>query len=118
MNSYLIKSRFMKLISPIVVCVVFVAGNVSYTVNADSYNSGIVAFVTSLYSDCLERNPDSAGLDEWCSKLANGTITGKQCAFGFFFSAEFNRRANMMDDSTLVDTYYTVVDYGGRDGFF
>ena len=54
--------------------------------NADTYNQGVVTFVTSLYSDCLFRTPDSVGLNDWCNKLVTGQVSGKQCAYGFFFS--------------------------------
>lgn len=77
-------------------------------VNADSYNPNIVAFVTSLYSDCLNRQPDPVGLDDWCNRLTTGQITGKQCAYGFFYSPEFIAKANMISDSELIEAYYRV----------
>lgn len=80
----------------------------SSLVYADGYNQGLVDFVTSLYSDCLGRTPDSAGLNDWCSKLASGQNTGKQCAYGFFFSSEFQSKANSMTDDELIDAYYKV----------
>ena len=70
--------------------------------------TGIQTFVTSLYSDCLGRNPDPVGLNDWCTKLANGTISGKECAYGFFFSPEFRAKAEAMPAGGLVDTYYRV----------
>ena len=86
---------------------------------ADGYNQGIVNFVTSLYSDCLGRTPDPAGLNDWCSKLATGQISGKQCAYGFFFSPEFQANANSMTDDAFIEAYYRVFlnrssDPGGR----
>lgn len=86
---------------------------------ADGYNQGIVNFVTSLYSDCLGRTPDPAGLNDWCSKLATGRISGKQCAYGFFFSPEFQANANSMTDDAFIEAYYRVFlnrssDPGGR----
>lgn len=77
-------------------------------VNADGYNQGIVTFVTSLYADCLGRNPDPVGLNDWCAKLASGQITGKQCAYGFFFSPEFQAKANNMSDDAFIEAYYRV----------
>lgn len=77
-------------------------------VNADGYNQGIVTFVTSLYADCLGRNPDPTGLNDWCAKLASGQITGKQCAYGFFFSPEFQAKANNMSDDAFIEAYYRV----------
>lgn len=73
-----------------------------------AYNSGVEAFVTSLYSDCLGRSPDPAGFDDWCQKLTNGTVTGKQAAYGFFFSPEFQSKANSMTDDEFIDAYYKV----------
>ena len=75
---------------------------------ADGYNQGIVTFVTSLYSDCLGRTPDQAGLNDWCNKLATGQISGKQCAYGFFFSPEFQSKANNMTDDAFIECYYRV----------
>ncbi len=101
---------FKKLISLFVALVMMGSIIVSYhdedTVLADGYNPGIVTFVTSLYSDCLGRDPDPAGLNDWCAKLANGTISGKQCAYGFFFSPEFINR--VFTPAELVDVYYHV----------
>jgi len=77
-------------------------------VNADGFNPGIEAFVNSLYADCLGRNADPTGFNDWCNKLATGQISGKQAAYGFFFSPEFIAKANAWDDSTLIDAYYKV----------
>ena len=70
---------------------------------ADGVNPGIEAFVRSLYSDCLGRDADPSGLNDWCTQLANGTVTGKQCAYGFFFSSEF---ILLLENSILVIFYY------------
>lgn len=80
----------------------------SRPVNADEVNPGIEAFVRSLYSDCLGRDADPSGLNDWCTQLANGTVTGKQCAYGFFFSSEFQTKANQWSDSALINAYYKV----------
>ena len=77
-------------------------------VNADEVNPGIELFVRSLYSDCLVRNADPTGLNDWCSKLASGEITGKEAAYGFFFSQEFQSKANSWSDDQLIETYYLV----------
>ena len=75
---------------------------------ADSYNPGIEAFVNSLYADCLGRNADQTGFSDWCNKLASGQITGKQAAYGFFFSQEFIAKANAWSDDQLIEAYYRV----------
>ena len=77
-------------------------------VNADGFNPGIESFVRSLYTDCLGRDADPSGLNDWCTKLSNGSVTGKECAFGFFFSNEFQAKANQWSDDTLINAYYKV----------
>lgn len=76
--------------------------------NADGFNPSIVNFVTSLYTDCLGRTPDATGLNDWCTRLSNHTITGKQCAYGFFFSKEFQNKANNISDVDMITAYYRV----------
>lgn len=85
------------------------AGGIGLTAkNALAYNAGIEAFVNSLYSDCLGRTADPAGFNDWCNKLATGQITGKQAAYGFFFSQEFIAKANAWSDTELINAYYKV----------
>jgi hypothetical protein len=48
--------------------------------------------------------------------LANGTISGKECAYGFFFSPEFRAKAETMPAGALVDTYYRVFLNRSADG--
>ena len=83
--------------------------------NALAYNAGIEAFVNSLYSDCLGRSADPTGFNDWCNKLATGQITGKQAAYGFFFSPEFIAKANAWTDDQLIEAYYRVFLNRGSD---
>lgn len=112
-------SMIKKYVSVCAITVALVMSLFSFPARADGYNQGIVTFVTSLYSDCLGRTPDAAGLNDWCSKLASGQISGKQCAYGFFFSPEFQAKANSMTDGDFIEAYYRVFlnrtsDPGGR----
>ena len=75
-------------------------------VRADS--DGIETFVTSLYVDCLGRDPDATGFNYWCGRLRSGEITGKQCAYGFFFSPEFTGKANSLNDTDYINVFYNV----------
>lgn len=100
--------KIKKYVSVIALTAALVFSGFSIPTRADGYNQGIVTFVTSLYSDCLGRTPDPAGLNDWCSKLASGQISGKQCAYGFFFSPEFQAKANAWDDTTFINAYYKV----------
>lgn len=52
----------------------------------------IGAFVTRLYSVCLDRTPDAGGLSDWSNKLATGSKSGAEVAYGFIFSNEFKGR--------------------------
>lgn len=100
--------KIKKYVSVIALTAALVFSGFAIPTRADGYNQGIVTFVTSLYSDCLGRTPDPAGLNDWCSKLASGQISGKQCAYGFFFSPEFQAKANAWDDTTFINAYYKV----------
>ena len=91
----------------IVLSLTMLLGTFTFPVRADGYNEGIVTFVNSLYADCLGRTADPTGLNDWCNKLATGQITGKQCAYGFFFSREFIED-RVFTPSELVDVYYHV----------
>ena len=92
--------------SALAVIVAFVPLCSGVTVSAST--DPVVTFVTSLYSDCLGRTPDETGLNDWVTKLKNHEISGKQCAYGFFFSPEFWAKANALDDGSLIDCYYKV----------
>ena len=100
--------KIKKYVSVIALTAALVFSGFAVPTRADGCNQGIVTFVTSLYSDCLGRTPDPAGLNDWCSKLASGQISGKQCAYGFFFSPEFQAKANAWDDTTFINAYYKV----------
>ena len=88
--------------------IVFTTGAMLVSKTALAYNAGIEAFVNSLYSDCLGRSADPTGFNDWCNKLATGQITGKQAAYGFFFSPEFQAKANAWSDTELINAYYKV----------
>jgi LCP family protein required for cell wall assembly len=52
----------------------------------------VQAFVTRFYEQCLGRQPDSGGLNEWVGRLLNGSKTGADVAEGFVFSEEFKAK--------------------------
>ena len=110
-------NRFIKkaLATIVTMATVFTIG-IGFTHNtALAYNAGIEAFVNSLYSDCLGRSADPTGFNDWCNKLATGQITGKQAAYGFFFSPEFIAKANAWSDDQLIEAYYRVFLNRGSD---
>ena len=111
----------LKLLTAVIIAVMFtmnIGSQIRPVVRADS--EGITRFVMSLYSECLGREPDPTGLNDWVQKLSSGQITGKQAAYGFFFSNEFlDICLNSLPDET-IDRFYRVfldrpADY---DGFF
>ena len=53
---------------------------------------GVTAFVTRLYSVCLDRKPDTAGLKDWTNKLWSHAQSGRDVAYGFIFSKEFTSK--------------------------
>ena len=88
-------------------CVIVFTGGIGITARrALAYNAGVEAFVNSLYSDCLGRTADPAGFNDWCTRLTNGSITGKQAAYGFFYSSEFINTE--MTCSQAIDIFYRV----------
>ena len=104
-----IKRLIRKAIVSVLTAAVLAGGGIGLTAkNALAYNAGIEAFVNSLYSDCLGRSADPTGFNDWCNKLATGQITGKQAAYGFFFSPEFQAKANAWSDTELINAYYKV----------
>lgn len=51
--------------------------------------TNVRGFVSRLYRTCLGRRPDTNGYEYWSTQLQNRSISGANCAYGFFFSPEF-----------------------------
>ncbi|MBA7565575.1 Polyisoprenyl-teichoic acid--peptidoglycan teichoic acid transferase TagU [subsurface metagenome] len=64
----------------------------------------VQSFVTRFYVQCLGRQPDSEGLNEWIGRLLNGTKTGADVAEGFVFSEEFTGKNH--SNETFVTILY------------
>lgn len=83
-----------------------VRGDITMTSVVDT-NSRATEFVTRLYTNVLGRQPDSAGLENWVTQIANGGMSCAQALSCFLSSQEF---ANMnKTNSQYVDTLYLVV---------
>ena len=67
-------------------------------------STSLQAFVTRFYVECLGRQPDPDGLNNWVDYLVAGTRTGADVAFGFMFSQEYLLR--FRTDSEFVDDSY------------
>ncbi|MBO4636314.1 MAG: DUF4214 domain-containing protein [Clostridiales bacterium] len=67
-------------------------------------NQETIDFATRLYTTCLGRNADEAGMMAWARQLANQRDTGTGVARGFFFSNEFT--GQNVDNSEYVTRLY------------
>lgn len=72
---------------------------------------GVTLFVKRLYSVCLGRDADAAGLKDWTTKLRQHTASGRQVAYGFIFSKEFTDKNYSNQD--YVEYLYKA--FMGRD---
>ena len=52
----------------------------------------VTFFVARLYQTCLGRNPRTDEAEDWVRRLVEGSFGGREVAYGFFFSAEFQRQ--------------------------
>ena len=78
---------------------------------------GVTAFVTRLYNICLDRNPDTDGLNDWTNGLWDHTKSGGSVAQGFIFSQEFKNKN--LNDNDYVEYLYRAffdrsADAGGK----
>jgi len=78
-----------------------------YVVGVDMNRQGAVnGFVDRLYGYCLGRSGDQGGQQNWVTQLINGSATGAQVAYGFFFSPEFMN--NNYSNEVFVTILYNV----------
>ena len=80
-------------------------GSDSSNITVDSA-SKVRSFVSRLYRNCLGRRPDTSGYEYWSSQLQNHSISGANCAYGFFFSPEFTN--NHYSNQEFVTRLYRV----------
>ena len=71
-------------------------------------NEGTIGFATRLYTTCLNREADEAGLMAWARQLANRRDTGTGAAHGFFFSSEFLNQ-NVSNEEFVNRLYRTFM---------
>ncbi len=69
-----------------------------------SANNGVTDFVTRMYTVCLNRYPDTQGLQDWSNALVSGQATGANIAKGFIFSQEF--LAKNFSDTDYIKALY------------
>lgn len=78
----------------------------------------VKAFVTRMYTEVLDRTPDTAGIDNWTNWLLTHEIDGAGIAHGFIMSKEFLDKG--LSDEAYVDVLYKtffnrVADAGGKE---
>ncbi len=70
-------------------------------------DQNIKAFLTRLYRLCLDREPDSGGLQNWYNQLNAGVMTAADVVQRFFLSKEMNNRKLSNED--WVERCYLVM---------
>ena len=65
------------------------------------------AFAVRMYTKCLGRNFDEAGLVSWVTQLVAGTCSGSDITKGFFFSQEYSTAGH--DGASFVRTAYRTI---------
>ena len=66
-------------------------------------------FVRRFYQECLEREPDAAGITAWTDALVSGERLGGEVARGFALSPEFTQRG-LSDQRYLAILYRAFFD--------
>ena len=79
------------------------------SMNANTSLAKIEGFVIRLYEDCLGRQPDISGLDNWVSALYYNGASGGTVAYGFFFSTEYQNLGKSNTDY-VCDLYIVLLD--------
>ena len=67
-------------------------------------DNAVAGFVTRFYQQCLNREPDTEGLNHWVDSLNNGDQTGAELAKAFVFSEEF-QNLNTSDSEFMTILY-------------
>lgn len=81
-----------------------------FTVKLEDYHLVLDRqFVQRLYDKVFQRSADKLGLEEWSTKLYQGTTTGATTAWNFFFSPEFLNK-NTSDEQYIDVLYQAIFD--------
>lgn len=86
-------------------------GSIKVT-NARDQDYDRTAFVYRLYVNCLNRAPETEGLEHWCQMLQNG-MSGTNVASGFVFSVEYKNKLTSNEDYVEM-LYRTILDRGSE----
>ncbi|MCL2078903.1 MAG: DUF4214 domain-containing protein [Oscillospiraceae bacterium] len=89
------------------ICEFIVSFPISGDDGGDSCGCGpfsVCSFVTNLYLNVLEREPDFAGFEYWTAGLYDGSFTAAEVVYGFMFSEELGEKN--LDNEDFVETLY------------
>lgn len=75
---------------------------------ASSYSKNTEGFVTRMYNIVLGRNPDSAGLKSWTTKLNTKKATASDIIYGFFCSSEYQKKKKT-NEQMVTDCYNAML---------
>lgn len=82
-----------------------------------NYEDDVEAFVARLYVECLNREPEEAGLKDWTQRLKSKELSGITAASGIVFSQEFKNR-NLCNEDYVELLYRAFMgreyDSGGK----
>lgn len=85
-----------------------IASDVNARLSAPVDKSGATKFVTNLYVNALNRQPDETGLNNWVNQLVSGKTGGANVAQGIVFSQECINR-NLNNDAWVTMLYPAVL---------
>ncbi len=88
-----------------------VGHNYTISVDYESTNAQLSAFVTRMYEVVLGRTPDAAGLNDWVGKLSRGEANAVDIVFGFVNSDEYKNKGKS-NGEIVNDCYHAML---GRD---
>ena len=75
----------------------------------EDQNARVTAFVTRMYTVCLQRGADASGRRDWIRLLLNGSNSAADVVRGFFNSQEFLKK-NLSDEDFVERLYLTLFD--------
>jgi hypothetical protein len=84
------------------------SGNLNATIHFVDYDyEKLNDFVTRLYRNFLNREPDERGLADWVDALVSGRGTGAKVVAGFVLSPEY--KANSLSNKDYVTALYRII---------
>ena len=87
----------------------------SYGISSEDNDTNVEGFVTRFYQQCLDRDPDTDGLNHWVESLNAGEVSGSDLAWSFIFSKEF-QNSSTTDEEYLDVLYRAFFDREPDDG--